>query len=1304
MEATIDDNITLETPNSKRRRQSTQSTGPRRRSEPKITLPALSDFARSHVANWTPPVPVTPESEALRSLKSEWRRQSREEPIYDGSKSEKQLLIVDLQDYEIYRTPESECRAYELTSLHYLEVSIAKKLCFDGFICLGSTKHYVHAVPIQDSSVDGYGDDENSGVTTHVQSTFASKDKQYDIWYRLAKPAPGYKDFQRSFLWVAQLGKHIIDYVDSQTVGSVGLNDFHEDFYQWLPLRFGQCADFQQWHTAFRRQTDFRVAVHAYIEYFYNQAFNLSNSKQLLAHPLWSECMAKGLTAVKAQKQIIEHTIATPEVYDCFKDMYFGEQIQKQRPVDTVRIEQERRKRRLGFAKNPSAQRSTTPRPNACQPYGNLPVRVGDVVALVPDETDATVWRNTTWEWLAYVQATESLDNGTQKLFVLWIYRHHETNIFKAKYPYHNEFFLSDNCNCSERELLSTNIQGKYKVDWSPSTIDSQRFFIRQTYVTQDSAFISLRSSHKTCTCRRAKSTPVDDYVRGDTVYLARTRNGDMFLDPVVIQHIDRANGTVRVRKLLRLERDCKGLATKARRLNLVANELVLTDENEDVSVTRIQRRCFVKFVSKADIQNGRLPFTCNRGGAGDLWFLSMGLGSVDGEHKLVFLRSLPKSFNEGPDMTSPDPLRGMSIFSGGGSLDRGLEEGGAVTFRSAVDFSPHAIHTQRANSKSLETMCLFCGSVDDHFDAALKDNKPNLVPRVGEVDFIAAGSPCPGFSALQQNILSEQSLKNASRISTFCSYVDLYRPLYGILENVVNMASIRAGFEDQNVLSQVVASLVSMGYQCNQFIMDAWSYGSVQQRSRLILTIAAPGLEPIAQPWHTHARPYEETAGRSLGYLPNGQRFGEREHYPTPFPYVPAVTVDAGLPDIGNGIIQTCIPFPDHRLSQVPTRKQRALVRCIPRQPPGCDYKEADRRGLIPTSLRDPRTDIGKAYRRIKAAGLVPTITTNIVIRDSRNGATLHWDQHRSISVLEARRTQGYVDEEPIIGSLSEQYKIVGNGVDRKVAFAMGLSLLRAVQKNESGFTANGTTQISSEVIDITSDAETSPIQKSATKPKPQLNSHDVSAVRKEQLRRSSSPVVAIPGRGKTEGTTASMNSTPGPSRRNASISNGATSEFSQTPSISQPDASVTQTSGFFSRLSKSLAAGAGQLSLSSISDSSSAPTSSPAPVKRSREEDEDPFAPESQSRSPRERPRKQPRVSETPSAQDVIKSETEPRRRKSVFSHRSGSVSSTSSSKTRYTRNSGLSVEYVPKNWNKRAEVETREYIFEEEFIQAD
>jgi DNA (cytosine-5)-methyltransferase 1 len=1179
-----------------------------------------------------------------------------------------------------------------LISLHYLEIPITKKLCFDGFICLGTTKHFVHAVPIEDTSIEGYGDLETASVTTYIQSTLAAKDTVYDIWYRLNKAALGYRKFHKSFLWVAQLGKHVIDYLES--AGSVGLHDFREDFHDWVTQRFDRCLDFKRWHSAFRHQTDFRVGVNAYIEYFYNQAYNLPNSKQLLAHPLWGECLAKGLTAVEIQEEVIKQTIATPKVFSCSKDMYFGGQLRKQRPAETIVIEQERRKRKLGFAKRGSTRRTTIMRSNVCEPYGDSPVKVGDVVALIPDETDTTVWRNTNWDWLAYVQATKLLKNGVQKLFVLWIHRHHETNISIARYPYENEVFLSDNCNCTEGELLSTDIKGRYDVNWSPTTIYTNQFFIRQTYVTQDSAFVTVHSSHMTCTCLKSKGSPEETYHRGDTVYMARALDNSQILDPAVVQYIDHANKTITIRKLLRLKRDCEELATKVGRIDLAPNELVLTDEYEVVALSRIRRRCHIKFVSKSDIVNDRIPFTYNRGGAGDLWFLAMGMITKAQEKSLVFLRSLPNSFNEGPDMTSSQQtLRGMSLFSGGGSLDRGLEEGGAVVFNSAVDFSQHAIHTQRANSKNPEAMSLFCGSVDDHLNAALKGNRPNIIPRVGDVDLIAAGSPCPGFSALQRNFLSEQSLRNASHITTFCSYVDLYRPLYGVLENVVNMASTRVGYEDQNVLSQVVACLISMGYQCNQYIMDAWSYGSAQQRSRLILTIAAPGLEPIAQPWHTHARPLEETAGKSLGRLPNGERFGEREYYPTPFAYVPASTVSDELPDIGTGVIQTCIPFPDHRVPGLPTRKQRALVKCIPTQPPGCGYREADQRRLIPTLLRDPRTEAGRAYKRIKAKGLIPCITTGLAVYNSRAGALLHWDQHRSISVLEARRTQGYMDQEPIIGRLIEQYKIVGNGVDRKVAFAIGLALLRAVQKNDSGFTANGTTQNSAETIGFPSDTAVDSDQGASFK----ADSHSIvsegSPIPKKRRNESNKQVVMVPRKSRVAETKQNDTSSSTPSKRDAKLPDGPAHEFIQAPTLSQPSGYDPQSTGFFSRLSKSLTSSIGRLSLSTMA--SAGPAMIPTSMKRNREDGIEDSTTESESHLSEERPRKQPRVRETPSLDSSTASEAENSNRNSVFSRRHSRGSSTSSSKTRQTRHSGLSVEFVPKKWNKKPESEKHERV---------
>ena len=294
-------------------------------------------------------------------------------------------------------------------------------------------------------------------------------------------------------------------------------------------------------------------------------------------------------------------------------------------------------------------------------------------------------------------------------------------------------------------------------------------------------------------------------------------------------------------------------------------------------------------------------------------------------------------------------------------------------------------------------------------------------------------------------------------------------------------MASKRKGFEDQKVLSQLVACLVSMGYQVNQCIMDSWNYGSCQRRSRIILTIAAPGLETIRQQPHTHSRSYEETKGQSLGKLPNGEHFGDREHYATPFPYVSAQEATEDLPDIGNGNVQTCVQFPDHRLSRPSSVRDRKLLECIPVNPPGSGYNQAVQLGLVPHVLRTEKKETAKSYQRIKADDLIPTITTAICIQDSRNGAAVHWREPRPLSILEARRTQGIPDEEPIIGTLSQQWMTIGNGVDRMVSFPIGLALRNAFSRSRRTSSTSRALQVEAEVEMIV-DAEGESIPRLST------------------------------------------------------------------------------------------------------------------------------------------------------------------------------------------------------------------------------
>ncbi|EUC29233.1 hypothetical protein COCCADRAFT_107068 [Bipolaris zeicola 26-R-13] len=1004
-----------------------------------------SDFAQSQATDWSPPVPATAELDAIHDIKIEWKRRIR--TTNDGHKSGKQRLVADLHDFEIYRSPDYEKRAYELASLHFLGLPLNKKLCFDGFVRLGNVEHYVKGVPFQRCSIKDYTDKQNPEVTSYIQSEMAANDNEYDIWYQLTEPTPQYRRLQDAFLWIAQLGKHVLNYMEGS---SRSLGCFRTDFHTFLKHCFSDNRDFENWHAAFRNQTDFRVAVVTYTEYLYKEASHQPNSDQFVRQPLWVECMAKAVTPNIPRKTDPQQTVATPAVHACFQDMYFGKKIRPQAPSKHVLDKHEYRKRKLGFLTISSASLPYAELSKGCQPYGASPVMVGDVVAVVPDEADVKLWKHTKRDWLAYVQRTETLENGVQQLFVVWLYWPHDTNIAKAYYPLQNEVFLSDNCNCTERALLSTEVKGKYDVEWCPSVINTKHLFVRQKYIHNGSSFVSMKDNDKICSCHKETRTNVATMYRsGDTVYLTPPPD-QRLLEPVIIQYIDEKKGSVTVRKLLRLGRDCAELGKDLQRSSIAPNELVLTDEYFETKTSQIQRHCSIRFVLRSDITANKVPFPYNRQGAGDLWFISMGLSvNKDGQKRLSYLRRLPWNMHERTKMGLDNKLRGLSIFSGGGLLDRGLEEGSAIEFRTIVDSSQHAIRTQQANIKNSSTVCLYCGSVNTFLDSALKGDT-SFIARVGDVDFIAAGCPCVAFSGLQQSPFSPNSLLNASLVSTFCSFVDLYRPLYGVLENVLNISSERAGSERAgSALSQVVACLVSFGYQVNQYIMDSWNYGSPQRRSRAILTIAAPGLQLIMQPYHTHSRSDEEVRGRSLGQLPNGEFCAERQYYPTPFYHVPAQTVSSGLPDIEYGAGQTCIAYPDHRVPNVPTRKDRPLLDCIPKQPPDCGYKEAEELGRVPPHLRRTR-EIGKSYQRIKKAGLVPTITTSACISDARNGAVMHWEESRSLSLQEARRTQGIDDTEPIIGTIKDQWRIAGNGVARKVGLAIGLGLLRAVESND--------------------------------------------------------------------------------------------------------------------------------------------------------------------------------------------------------------------------------------------------------------
>ncbi|KAF2200824.1 hypothetical protein GQ43DRAFT_481228 [Delitschia confertaspora ATCC 74209] len=1000
--------------------------------------PECYEYPKCRYENCPPPLPITRESKALEHLKSAWDQlqndQLQANPLQYDSSDVQDYVTLDLDDFSAYYKPDHKFE-YELRPLSLLG-SNSDHMVFNGVLSVGKSRIYVEDIPIKEFSIEGYGSEEDPTVTVYLQSPLSA---HYNIYYKLRKSSAEYQAQHQQFLWLAEFTKHCLDYMSSSAAGSITLGHFRTDFYTWIKARFSGNSLFQKWRSQHPR-SDFRQAVNANIDLLYHQAYNLPNrdDDDLLSHPLWGDCMKLG-HSIEREDIKREKTPATPVVYHCFKHLYFGKYLEEVVSETGIAGEVEARKTALGF------DGTSIAKPDRARD-SDVNINVGDVISVDPDLDG--LWKTTDQEWLAYVQRTSMLRNGQLQLHVIWLYRPTDTTISTAYYPFNDELFFSDHCDCEERPLFSTDVVRKYSVVFHPKRQRTNAdFWIRQKYMSTKNCFETLEEGDFRCTCDAGEEAP--SLQAGDCIYITSNSKSSIILEPVV--YVASNGKDVSVRRLLRLGRDCAKLSSE--RCKIPKNELVWTDEYITVPRRRVQRKCHIRFYTVHDIETRNVPTPYDRNGSGDCWIVSSRLASRRGEQVLQPLDPSildPQVLQQGFDPNAPasegcKPLRGLSVFSGGGNLDRGIEEGGGVEFTHAVDIEAPAIHTQKANARNPEKFTPCHGSVNDFIWGLMTGKRNSLHPGIGQVEYLSAGSPCPPFSTLQKDWRSAQSCQKASLLTTFCTLIDLYRPQYAIMENVVNMAATRKGSEQEKVFAQVVGCLVALGYQVRQFMIDSWSHGSGQRRTRLFISVAAPGLIPISQPAITHSHP-AGTLNRSIGVLINSERIGRRDlHCPTPFEHVTAAEATQGLPNINTGLSSVCISYPDHRLVRPMRVKDRQLIRAVPLFPPGQSYATTLKRGLLATELIQDRKEVGMSWKRIRPKALIPTITTKMNPADSRCGEVLHWQEHRPMTVQEARRTQGIPDHEVIVGSTNDQWHVIGNAVDRFVSLALGLEVRKA-------------------------------------------------------------------------------------------------------------------------------------------------------------------------------------------------------------------------------------------------------------------
>ncbi len=1019
--------------------------------------------SRSLYDGFEPPAPETTEPKAIAALLDVLKSQR--------SAEEDDFLEFDLRDFSVY----IDTFQYQDELRPLQHINKVEWFFFDGTLSVGETQFYLKRVPFHELPVGNYGVECHSvGDQIWIRSSLNERLKK-EIYYKLGSPSTEYARFHTPFLWIADLAKHVIDYLEHlRSIGRrAGIWDFKSRFGMWLLRKHRKSKTFQKWYYE-HGNDDFRGAVVVNIAYIWREVCGVDR-KSAAYHHVWGEVNSldhyrpnigfaqevrdgeNGNTALgktkSGQKHGVTRTTVTPYIYDLFSHMSFGKLLESVTPSP----ETERRQKAVisdtGVQRTLTLSRTSVKRHSPNQKSFIASVECGDVISTPPDDAKRT---NTEWKleasvhhenqhmWYGLVQKIHTSSKGIRSFDVIWLYHPRDTPCGKMKYPWKNELFLSDNCTCHSNmaKVKEDDIVATHTVHWFGDPSTSAQFFVRQTYMTDEQRWATLRVEDMKC--RSEDVSRRDKFEVGDAV-LVETNRTSLQLENFMIEAFfeEDEKEFVRLRRLLR-RRSVDPTAGKS-----PPNELVYSESFVDIDAKSIARRFLVR-VFRLD-EKIPAPYDCN--GIGDAYFIThQQLNTADGKTLYVpanfdSLSLLRQGFN--PDSTVPSTrLRGLDLFCGGGNFGRGLEDGDAIQMHWANDICTEAIHTYMANAKP-ESCTPFLGSVDDLLHRALLDDRK--VPHPGEVQFISGGSPCPGFSLLTNDKTTDKQRKNQSLVASFASYIDIYRPQFGLLENVVQMVQA-AHNRDECVFSQLVSAILGLGYQTQILFMDAWSFGAPQSRSRVFLLFTAPGLRVPKVPVPTHSHP-PGMQMRRVGLMSNGQCFSQRETLPTPFKFVSAREAVDDLPDIQDAKAGYCVGFPDHRLSIGYTPALRKQVQHIPTHPWEMNFSKAYYGGVMDESTRQlyplksqSRVKAGsRGWGRMNPNNIFPTITTVCGPSDARIGQLIHWYQPRPISILEARRAQGFPDSEVLVGLPASQYRIVGNSVARQVARALGLAIREA-------------------------------------------------------------------------------------------------------------------------------------------------------------------------------------------------------------------------------------------------------------------
>lgn len=380
-----------------------------------------------------------------------------------------------------------------------------------------------------------------------------------------------------------------------------------------------------------------------------------------------------------------------------------------------------------------------------------------------------------------------------------------------------------------------------------------------------------------------------------------------------------------------------------------------------------------------------------------------------------------------------------IDLFAGAGGLSEGLTEAGFHCLF-ANEIMPTYALTYKNNHPDTRVTTADIRSLDPN------DIRDSLGLERGQLDLIAGGPPCQGFS-INAPVRSKDDARN-HLFRDFLRFVEAFAPRIVLIENVPGLVS----FEHGSTLDAILMSLSDLGYGTDVRILGAAYYGVPQMRWRTII-IGCRGEElphdAFPQPiFHAPIKPNFTTKynGKQLVQLPSSELEAKFTTVREAIGDLPVLT--SGMR--GEPVKEyACEPFCSYQVrcrigssgvyNHEAPRLSPINLKRIKYIKPGGNWTDIPTELLPKGMQRANKGDHTKRYGRVEADGLASTILTKC---DPHWGAYFHYEQDRSFTVREAARIQSFPDHYIFYGNTAEQYAQVGNAVPPLLAKAVGLSI----------------------------------------------------------------------------------------------------------------------------------------------------------------------------------------------------------------------------------------------------------------------